>query len=183
VPKRTQHGHDAARASGLRGELADELRALDDLSTAQLVAKFEEVFGIATRSHHRDYLIKKIAWRLQELAEGGLSERAWTRIADLGDEIPVQWRMRRSAAAAIPTASEPAAAARSRRDPRLPPVGSVIVRTYRGREHHVTVLPSGFEHEGVVHRTLSQVAKAISGQHTSGFAFFASALGGQRRVA
>jgi hypothetical protein len=153
-----------------------ELRALDGMTTRELAAKHEAVVGEPTRSNNRAYLIKRIAWRLQEVAERGLSERAWARIADLGDELPVRWRMRRDEGIGGEAPAAVAAAATAARDPRLPPPGSVLVRLHRGREHRVTVHDRGFEHEGVVYATLSQVARAISGQHTSGFAFFARAL-------
>jgi DUF2924 family protein len=55
---------------------------------------------------------------------------------------------------------------------RLPPPGSVIIREYRGESLRVTVLPDGFEHEGERYRSLSAVAKAVTGQHLNGFAFF-----------
>ena len=63
-------------------------------------------------------------------------------------------------------------------DHRLPAPGTVLERKYRGDRHLVTVQPDGFEHEGVIHRSLSAAAKAICGSHCNGFAFFG--LGGER---
>ena len=60
-----------------------EIRALKKLTTRELQAKYAEVFGEGTSSNHRVWLIKRIAWRLQALAEGDLSERARQRAAEL----------------------------------------------------------------------------------------------------
>ena len=55
----------------------------------------------------------------------------------------------------------------------VPPLpGAVLVREYRGREIRVTVLPEGFEHEGRVHRSLTAVAREVTGSHWNGFHFF-----------
>lgn len=61
---------------------------------------------------------------------------------------------------------------RSDTDDRLPPPGTVLSRLYKGRPLRVTVLSAGFECEGTVYPTLSAVAKAITGSHVNGFAFF-----------
>jgi hypothetical protein len=57
-------------------------------------------------------------------------------------------------------------------DTRLPPPGSVLRRVWKGTEHEVTVLPSGFEYRGATYKSLSAVAAAISGSHWNGFGFF-----------
>jgi hypothetical protein len=54
----------------------------------------------------------------------------------------------------------------------LPPAGTVISRHYKGEELRVTVLPEGFEFEGERFKSLSAVAKAVTGQHVNGRAFF-----------
>ena len=57
-------------------------------------------------------------------------------------------------------------------DPRLPPAGAAIVRDYRGRTVRVVVLADGFEFEGERYRSLSAIAKAVTGSHVNGFRFF-----------
>ena len=57
-------------------------------------------------------------------------------------------------------------------DPRLPPVGTVLTRTYKGTEVRVTVRADGIEYAGTVYPSLSAAAKAASGSHVNGFAFF-----------
>ncbi len=59
-----------------------------------------------------------------------------------------------------------------RADSRLPAPGNILSRLYKGRLVHVRVLPKGFEYDGKIFKSLSAVAKVITGSHTSGFLFF-----------
>jgi hypothetical protein len=61
---------------------------------------------------------------------------------------------------------------RSSGDRRLPPAGTVITRDYKGQILRVTVLDDGFEFDSERYKTLSAVAKTITGSHCNGFAFF-----------
>ena len=58
------------------------------------------------------------------------------------------------------------------RDPRLPAVGSILTRTYKGRDLEVNVLDDGFEFEGETYRSLSGLARHIVGYQISGPVFF-----------
>lgn len=64
-----------------------EVAAMQRLTAGQLQEKYAEVCGEPARSRHRQWLIRRIAWRLQALAEGDLSERARRRVADLATEV------------------------------------------------------------------------------------------------
>jgi hypothetical protein len=68
--------------------MARQIAALQRLTVKELRDRFAEVFGEPTNANNRDWLLKRIAWRLQELAEGGLSERAKRRAAELAND----WR-------------------------------------------------------------------------------------------
>ena len=101
-----------------------ELAALDDMSVGELAEKYREVFGEPTRTRNKDYLKKRLAWRIQELAEGGLSQGALARIHQLGDQMPERWRMRQSQGqgasdAAAPTEALQVVQATEPRDPRV----------------------------------------------------------------
>ena len=148
--------------------IAEQLAALRNMTVGELREKYREVYGEPTRSRNKDYLRKQVAWRIQELAEGGLSERALARIEELAKDAPARWRRPRGAAALLPFSGEKAKA----RDPRIPQVGSVIARVYKGVEHLVTVREDGFEYAGRVYPSLSSVARAITGNHWNGFLFF-----------
>jgi hypothetical protein len=70
--------------------LTKKLTALREMSPAQLREKYLEVFGEPSRSGNKDFLFKRIAWRLQSLAEGGLSERARQRAAELARDADIR---------------------------------------------------------------------------------------------
>ena len=150
--------------------VAQEAATLEAMTVAELRARYAQVFGEATRVGHKTWLIRRIAWRLQALVEGDLSERARRRAAELGNDADLRMIPPRSAHA-IQTA--PASNARLEEpDPRLPPPGQILRRLYKGRMRHVRILSQGFEFEGAMYRSLSAMAKAITGSHTNGFLFF-----------
>lgn len=147
-----------------------EIARLRTMSPKELRARYAEVFGEPTRSGNKPQLIKKIAWRIQANAEGGLSERAKRRAEQLARDSDI--RLTPPPQNGNGAARTRTAPLRTTGDDRLPPPGSVITREYRGQTLEVTVLERGFEHEGETYRTLSAVAKAITGSHCNGFLFF-----------
>src|SRR5262245_46819620 len=149
--------------------LSQEVAALRHLSVGQLRQRFAEVFGEVTAVGNKPWLVKRIAWRLQALAEGDLSERARCRAAELAHDADLRLNPPRDQTATAP--QEPAGPPASH-DPRLPPAGSLLTRPYKGRQLQVQVLADGFAFEGRVYRSLSAVAKAITGSHCNGFLFF-----------
>lgn len=156
-----------------------ELAALEKMSVGELAEKYRELFGVPTRTRNKDYLRKRVAWRIQERAEGGLSPRALERIALLAPEAPVRWRQ-----PVPPKGVEEERATlgpKSARDRRLPPPGTLLRRCHDGVEHEVTVLEDGFEYRGERHRSLSKIARLITGTPWNGFLFFFGRTGGTRR--
>jgi hypothetical protein len=143
---------------------------LEAMTVAELRTRYAQLFGEATRVGHKTWLIRRIAWRLQALAEGDLSERARRRAAELANDADLRLIPPR-AAQAIPMGKE-SSAKRVGCDPRVPAPGKILRRLYKGRWLQVRILPQGFEFEGAVYRSLSAVAKAITGSHTNGFLFF-----------
>jgi hypothetical protein len=117
-----------------------EVAALQRLTMPELRARYAEVFGEATRASNRAWLVKRLAWRLQALAEGDLSERARRRAAELARAADLRLTPPREMTA--PATQEPGAspAVPAPRDPRLPPAGSVLARPYKGRLLQVQVL-------------------------------------------
>jgi len=157
-----------------------EVATLQRLGATQLRARYAEVFGETTPAHNKTWLIRRIAWRLQALAEGDLSERAQRRAEELANDADLRMNPPRPRAD-TPRVAEPASAIVPLRDRRLPPVGSVLARVYRGQSVQVRVLADGFEYEGRIYPSLSAVAKHITGTHCNGFLFFRLAgKGGQR---
>ena len=169
-------GSRAEREAAAR--LARDLAALDTMTVGELAERYREVFGEPTRTRNKEYLRKRIAWHIQELQDGGISSRALERIEQLAPEAPVRWRQ--------PVVREDSAGgqvvplATPRRDPRLPPAGTVLTRLHDGVEHRVTVLADGFEYDGENHRSLSKVARLITGTPWNGFLFFFGRAAGTR---
>lgn len=149
--------------------IAKELAGLERMTTGELLARYSEVFGETSRSRHRQYLVRRIAWRIQANAEGGLSERAIRRAAELADPAEARVTPPRTTPRANPPAPVPSIRPS---DPRLPPVGTVITRNYKGNLLAVTVRSDGFEYAGEHFKTLSAIAKAITGSHMNGYRFF-----------
>lgn len=150
-------------------DVGREVAALRRMTAKELQQRYAEVFGEMTNGHNRDWLVKRIAWRLQAQAEGGLSERAQARAAALANDADLRLNppatptvAERTVIEALPRAS----------DDRLPPPGTVLTRPYKGGVVQVKVLPGGFEYDGAVYGSLSAAAKAITGSHCNGFLFF-----------
>jgi hypothetical protein len=145
------------------------------MTVAQLREKWTQLYGgEETRSCNRTYLWRRLAWRVQELAYGGLSERAKARIAELNatDDLrflpPRKWNPEAFLAQGAASGQE----RRPIRDPRLPATGTVIARQYHGQEIRVTVMEKGFEYQGRPYRSLSAIAREVTGQRWNGILFF-----------
>ncbi len=152
--------------------VAKEVVALQSMTVAQLKRRFVEVFGEATNANHKEWLIKRIAWRLQANAEGDLSERARKRAAELANDADVRLNSPKEKQPAPKVEVGPKQTVDLRGQRRLPPPGVILVREYKGRRIEVRVLAEGFEYAGEKYKSLSAVAKAATGQHINGYLFF-----------
>ena len=116
--------------------------------------------------------------KVQAQAEGGLSERALRRAAELANDADL--RLNPPIAKSTPTDADRTAtvAVPHKGDNRLPLPGTVISRVYKNQTIRVRVLADGFEYEGERFKSLSAVAKQITGSHCNGFHFFREALNG-----
>ena len=161
------------RGREVMADVASQLAALREMTVGQLRDRHREVFGEPTRSRNKDYLIKKIAWRIQELAEGGLSDGTLAKIDELAADVPIRWRRApASGRRATVTADIATDETEIERDPRLPPPGTVLTRTYKGVDHQATVLEDGFEYLGERHASLSLLARTITGTNWNGYLFW-----------
>jgi hypothetical protein len=164
-----------AEARAVVGDVAKELAALMNMSIGELREKYFELYGQPTRTRNKVYLQKRLAWRFQELAEGGLSERAKARIDELmppGTPIVLPGARRKQVAAGGAILEALAAGDLKPRDRRLPAPGSVLRREYQGVVYEVTVHDDDFEYAGERYQTLSKVARVITGTNWNGFMFF-----------
>jgi hypothetical protein len=152
--------------------VAKEVAALRKLPMRELRSRYAEAFGETTNANNKAWLVKRIAWRLQTNAEGDLSERARRRAAELANDADLRLSSPKPREI-LPAADRTVVATvPMNRGERLPPPGTVITRVYKGETLQVVVLPDGFEYDGERYKSLSAVAKAITGQHCNGFLFF-----------
>ena len=149
--------------------VAIEIEGLRQLKTKALQARYYEVFGEESRSSNRAHLFRRMAWRLQAQAEGGLSERAQKRAAELTEEATLRLRAPHrfwQADGSLDLSTPPD------RDRRLPPVGTTLRREYGGGTLEVQVLAAGFAYQNKIYASLSQLAQRITGTRWNGYQFF-----------
>ena len=153
-------------------KIAKEVSAMERMTVDQLRAKYADVFGERTNGRHKEWLIKRIAWRMQANAEGDLSERARQRAMELANDADIRMTPPRERKP-TPGAEErtKAAPTKVQANTGLLP-GTVLKREYKGRTVRAKVLADGFEWEGERYKSLTAVAKAVTGKHWNGFHFF-----------
>jgi hypothetical protein len=154
-------------------DIAAEVAALQQMQVGPLRSRYAEVFGEVTLARHKVWLIKRIAWRLQALAEGDLSERARRRAAELANDADLRWSPPKAPSLVPdqPATASPTKPTAATKKPVLVP-GTLLSRPYKGRTLQVKVLAQGFLYGEAIYPSLSAVAKAITGSHCNGIAFF-----------
>ncbi|PWE30589.1 DUF2924 domain-containing protein [Maritimibacter sp. 55A14] len=131
------------------------LAALKTTPTPELRTQWRALFESEPPAFNRKYLVSRLAYRIQELAYGGLKPETIRRLERLGEELDGGDRMTR----------------RIRHD-RKPITGTRLIREWQGVEHVVTVLADGYEWQGRPYRSLSAIARAITGTRWNGWVFF-----------
>ena len=155
-----------------RINVARKAADLAEMTLAELRERYREVFDEECRSRHKGFLRRRILWGLQAQAEGDLTQRALDRAEEIADDAHLRQEAPsertdtpRSTRAAVHRFS-------TNHDRDVPLPGTILRREYKGRTIKVAVLDSGFEYAGEVYRSLSAVAKAITGTHWNGYHFF-----------
>ncbi len=142
--------------------ITEEIQELRAMPVPDLVARYEAAFGKPPRVKHREWLWRRIAWKLQEQRFGGLSEVAKRRLDELIAELDLPLHGARVGRGQLG----------GRGRPGDPPIGTTLSRVWKGTEIRATAVEGGWEYEGVVYRSLSAAVKAITGSHASGPAWF-----------
>jgi len=137
-----------------------QIADLERASMADLQHRWQQLIGTEPPRYNREFLIRRLAHRFQELTHGGLSQAARTQMNQLlegagYDEIGAERADRRPA-----------------QGRELPVLGTRLIREWNGERHEVTVVQGGFEFQGRRYRSLSAIAAAITGTHWNGPAFF-----------
>lgn len=131
------------------------LAALKTMALPELKEQWRTLFGAEAPGYNRRYLESRLAYRIQELAYGGLKPETKKRLEVLGEQF----------------ADKNTTRSRIRHDV-MPITGTRLLREWQGIEHTVTVLTEGYEWQGRPYRSLSAVARAITGTRWNGLVFF-----------
>ena len=140
------------------------LNALNSMGIPELKAEWARLFDAPAPNNSGPYLRMRLGHRIQELTYGGLGKPAKRMLDLLVDEVE-GGKVRKSMIT----------------DPRTPVVGTRLIREWDGIEHTITVLREGFEWQGRQYKSLSAIARAITGTRWNGFRFFG--LSGSKRWA
>lgn len=152
-----------------------EIDELSRMTVSQLRKKYSLVFGEESRSNHKQFLFRRIAWRIQANAEGGLSERARRRALEIANDADLRIRAPKNKFGSNVSMDPKLSISRKvagALDPRLPPPGSYLEREYKGSRVLAKVLVDGFEFDGKIYRSLSAIAQEVTGTKWNGFLFF-----------
>jgi hypothetical protein len=138
-----------------------QLNEIQSLSLAELRERWGVLYGTEAPAYSRRHLVQRLAYRLQELQLGGLSEVTRTK---LRDHLPLKER-------GGPDGQVKPLTSRQRDDDKLAP-GTRLIRIWRDRRLEVSVLSDGFEFEGRRYRSLSAIAREITSARWNGWLFF-----------
>jgi hypothetical protein len=131
------------------------LAALKIMSVNDLKSEWQALFGASAPNNSRSFLEGRLAYRIQELTYGGPDRETRRMLELLADEV--EGTLTRKSQIA---------------DPRNPVTGTKLIRDWDGTEHTVTVLKDGFDWGGRRYKSLSAIARAITGTQWNGYRFF-----------
>jgi Protein of unknown function (DUF2924) len=159
------------------GSVLRQIQELEAMSVRELQAKHLELYGFETRSKHKTQLFKRLAWRVQELKWGGIPDEVIERLREIEDDRDARFLPPRKPSERVEVVEVP-----RRAQKRVPVPGTVVEREYEGELHRVTILDKGVSYRGRQFRSLSGVAREITGTIWNGKRFFGlvDANGGPR---
>ena len=135
------------------------LKALPELKVAELKKRYRELFGEESKSSNKQFLFRRIAWRLQANNEGDLSERARLRAAEIADDRDLRVRAPKGFRAQPDFKLWNIDRTQLPKDGRLPRPGSLLTRRVGDTQIVVKVLTDGFEYQSRRYRSLSAIAQ------------------------
>jgi hypothetical protein len=139
----------------MKSTVLSQLAALKGASAAVLKARWRELFETEPPAYNRRFLESRLAYRIQELAYGGLSRETLERLRSIARQYATR-----------------DAAERKARPIDRPIVGTRLIREYQGIEHCVTVRVDDFDYLGRPYKSLSSIAREITGTKWNGLVFF-----------
>jgi hypothetical protein len=152
----------------MKETILEQLLYLKEASIPELQNKYSELYqGKKAPSNNRMYLWQKIAYRIQEIEYGSLPEEARNKVKELTQEYdPINNKALR------PENNNCGKQHSLGRDRRLPLPGTIITKEYKGIMVEVKVLEKGFEYNGKAYKSLTAIAKEVTGCHWNGYLFF-----------
>ncbi len=158
-------------------EIASVWREIEELRGAtvrELRAKYCALFGQPSHSNHKQFLFRRVAWRLQALAYGDLSEHVRQQALALAQDADLRIKAPRHLVGNAEQVLQPTLRSRRKpgRDERLPELGSILRREFKGQIVMVQVLEHGFQYQDRFYKSLSAIARQVTGTHWNGYAFF-----------
>lgn len=148
--------------------IVEQIQELRSMTVNQLRERYEDAFGESTSARNKDWLWKRIAWKIQELEYGGISERAKKRAKEIANEHDIRVRPPMGAFKEYDDTKK----SKPRTIINLPAPGTVLTREYKGVPIEVEVLEEGFLYATQVYKSLSAIAKEVTGSHWNGPVFF-----------
>ena len=160
----------------MKKTLRDQIAALAAMNVPALREEHRRLFDKEPASSHRQFLFRKIAWRLQADAEGWHSDGLLELARGIARNSPLRNRVVTNASkrrAGLPPEQTAVATIEPAHDPRLPMPGGVIVKQHKGKTHVVQVLDDGrFAYDDRRFKSLSAIAQEITGTKWNGLLFF-----------
>lgn len=159
----------------MKKPVRDQIEELAAMSVRELQQQYQDLFGEAPASAHRQFLFRKIAWHLQAKAEGGLPEPVRDLARSIAQDVPLRNRVFANVQkrrAGLPVEQTATTTITPDHDSRLPMPGGVIVKQFRGETLVVKVTDQGFEYSDRRYASLSAIAQEITGTKWNGFLFF-----------
>jgi hypothetical protein len=154
----------------MRDAVLSKVLALQSLSLAELRQQYLQCFpDEKVVPSNKAYLQRRLAHCLQELAFGGLSQQAEERLEQLTQQYdPINRKPEKRA----PSPGIEVSGSKPLRDRRLPIPGTILTKVYKGTPFQVKALEKSFEFQGKTYRSLTAIAKIITGMHWNGYLFF-----------
>jgi hypothetical protein len=154
------------REVGMSNEIAQEIETVKERSLRDLQEAYQRHFPDKKAiPNNRVYLWRRVAYKAQELEQGGLSAQAKAKLKSLADAYdPVN--------NVVLKPKEASSVFLSKRDRRLPLPGTIITKEYKGTKIQIKALNNGFQYSGKIYKSLTAVAKEVTGAHWNGFLFF-----------
>jgi hypothetical protein len=148
------------------------IEELGNLKIPALKKRYRDLFGEESKSSNKQFLFRRIAWRLQANAEGDLSDRARRRAANIADDRDLRVRAPKEFVARTESGSPDIDHRAPPKDYRVPGPGTLLTRRLGDRQIVVKVLAEGFEYETRHYRSLSAIAREVTGTRWNGLLFF-----------